>query len=365
MAVMSKKILLAIGQLSGGGAERVVSVWANLLCKCGYDVSILVLHREQDEYLVDNAVRVIAVKPTREEYLRMSFLARYMNMRHILKEIAPDYVISFLPTMQIWMMLVSVGMKHRRIETIRINPWRAHLRGRLGSFLWHKCYDTAYKIVLQATDQKDFYSVENQEKCVLIPNTLSPLYLGHYKSAISKCATKFIAVGRIDPQKNYPLLIQAFALVCKKQPELHLRIFGRGAETYVKHIESLIASLGMQNNIFLMGRTAHIEEEYKKSDVFLMTSDYEGLPNALMEAMASRLVCISTDCKTGPKDLIVDGETGFLIPVGNVGQCAAAIERTQSMGTAEREIMGNAARQFILDYCSEEHSTAKLVKLLS
>jgi glycosyltransferase involved in cell wall biosynthesis len=129
-------------------------------------------------------------------------------------------------------------------------------------------------------------------------------------------------------------------------------------------LQNKINSLEMQNNIFLMGRSATIHEEYKKNDVFLMSSDYEGLPNALMEAMASRLICISTDCKTGPRDLINEGVNGYMVPVGDSNALADTIIKVINMSHEERVVMADAARNKIMTYCSEESSLNRLCEIL-
>jgi len=359
-----KKVLLAIPQLTGGGAERVVSVWANELDEKGFDVHILVFSPSQDEYYVRPGVKVKYLCPSVQEYLKLNYFGRISAIRKYLKTVNVDYVISFLPAMQVWMMLASIGLGCKRIETIRVNPWRISVTDKLQTLMWKMCYHTGYKIILQATDQQPFFTGWDQKKCVLIPNPISELYIQNYREALAEQPASFIAAGRIDRQKNYPLMIKAFARVCEKHPELTLRIFGKGDDAYVAKIQACIDELGMQNNITLKGRSPHMEEEYKKSQVFLMTSDYEGLPNALMEGMASQLICISTDCKTGPKDLIDHGENGFLVPVDNEDALVETMETVLRMSTDERIAMAKAAREKVLRHCSKENSLSVLCGLL-
>ena len=120
----------------------------------------------------------------------------------------------------------------------------------------------------------------------------------------------------------------------------------------------------MSKNIFLPGRTNRIEEEYRNNDIFLMTSDYEGMPNTLAEAMASKLVCIATDCKTGPRDLIDDGINGFLVPVGDETQLQDKMEYVLTLSREKRDDIASSARKKILSYCSKENSVQKLIDML-
>lgn len=361
---MSKKILLAISSLSGGGAERVVSVWSKELAARGYDVSILVFSRVENEYFVPESVRIYSVAPTNGEYLAIPYPKRLTKMRALVKGIAPDCIISFLPTTQIWMMFATLGLGVKRVETLRNNPYRIGLQSPLSKFFWKMCYHSCDSIIIQATDQEPFFSVRDRKKCVLIPNPISPLYVEHYKEDTAEQACGFIAAGRLAEQKNYPMMIRAFARAAKEHPGITLKIFGKGSDKHTDMLRQLISSENMENNIFLMGKTDRMEDEYKKADAFLLSSDYEGLPNVLMEAMASRLVCVSTDCKTGPADLIDDGKNGFLVPVGDTDAMAQTISRIMAMPKQERANMADAARAKILNYCSQENSVEKLCGLL-
>jgi glycosyltransferase involved in cell wall biosynthesis len=102
-------------------------------------------------------------------------------------------------------------------------------------------------------------------------------------------------------------MIKAFSKACEKNKDIHLSIYGTGEDSYIAKLKELIKEYDVQGKIELMGRTSNVSEVLKNADAFLMTSDYEGMPNALLEAMATGLVCISTDCRTGPKDMIDNG----------------------------------------------------------
>ena len=119
-----KTVVLAVPQLTGGGAERVVSVWANELSKKNVWVNILCFYRTKNEYDIGSKVEVDAVASSVDEYVQMSFIKRIQVIRKYLKRKRPEYILSFLPSMQVWMSLGTSGLKIKRVETIRINPWR-------------------------------------------------------------------------------------------------------------------------------------------------------------------------------------------------------------------------------------------------
>lgn len=361
---MQKKVTIAVGRLSGGGAERVATVWANELVKRGYEVSLLVGFRVDDEYEVNSKINIYSTSRNNTDFLQLSYVQRIVKMRRILIKIAPHYIISFLPKMQVYMMLASAGTGIKRIETIRVNPWKVTGLNIILKKIWKLCYRTSYKIILQTEDQAPFFSKYNQKKCVVIPNPISEKYINNYKNNQEEKVTKFIAVGRLNYQKNYEMMIKAFSNVSKDIPYLQLHIFGTGTNEYTEKLKTMIKQENAEQNVFLMGRSLKIEKEYKKNDVFLMSSDFEGLPNALMEAMASKLVCICTDCKTGPRDLIKSGNNGVLVPVGDMEGFAEAIRLSINMTKSQRENMAESARNKIMSYCSLERCTDLLCKIL-
>ena len=361
---MKNKILLAVPQLSGGGAERVVSIWANELSKRNFQVSILVFARTSDEYYLAEDIKIFSIAGTSREYMSLSFFKRFIIMRDLLKKIRPGYVISFLPTMQVWLSFATIGLKIKRIETIRVNPWKIKFDNLLYFKLWRRCFKTCNTIILQSVSQMSFFNAKERKKCVIIPNPLSDVFIKNYKDTIPDSPREFIAVGRITPQKNYEMMIKTFSELCKTQSDLELKIFGTGDSNYVKEIEELILELHMQKNVFLMGRNKNIEEEYKKSDVFLMTSNYEGMPNSLIEAMASQLLCISTDCKTGPSDLLDNNENGYLVPVNDAQRLKEVVEDVLSMEAEKRNSIAKAARKKVMKFCSMESSMDILCSIL-
>lgn len=359
-----KNIVLAIPRLTGGGAERVVSVWANELCNNEYQISIVLFSRSNNEYIVNERVKIYSLVDSISEYFAMSAFEKLNGLRSILKKIAPDYIISFLPAMQVWMMLASVGLQIKRIETIRVNPWKVNTGGKINRIVWKNCFRTCYKIIIQATGQELFFSKNEQKKIVLIPNPIDEKFLIRAKHDINPTPNKFIAVGRIDKQKNYPMMIKAFFEIAKERTDIVLKIYGDGEKEYVTELEKLIKKYRLTNNVYLMGRTPNIEVEYQKNDIFLMSSDFEGLPNSLMEAMASGLICISTDCQTGPSDLIENGKNGYLVPVGDSEQMSRTIFAILHMSESERKIVSEKARNKILEYCSKENSVDRLKNIL-
>ncbi|MBO7303963.1 MAG: glycosyltransferase [Clostridia bacterium] len=358
-----KKIMLAVTSLKGGGAERVVSVWASQLAEKGYDVAVFTYSLGKDEYQLNPKVKRVVLTDNIKDYLAMGYLKRYKLMRKKLKEFSPDIVISFLFNMQVWMAAAGIGMKHKRIDTVRISPWH-HGGSKLTEMMWRACFKTGDLTILQSDDQKAFFGKSVQKKCVVVPNPLNADCEAVGKDVFGEKALRFCAAGRLCPQKNFPMLIKAFAKAHEKNPDITLDIYGKGSDEYTEKLNLLINENNADQYVRLCGRTNDMHGELIKHDAFIMSSDYEGMPNALAEAMAVGLVCISTDCRTGPRDLIRPEENGFLVPVGDVDAMAEKIIKVSMMDSELIKSTGASARQSVTDFCGQENSLAKLIEAI-
>lgn len=358
-----KKICIAIHGLAHAGAERVAASWANYLVSHGYDVSIMVYATIEDTYELDQRVRIIPLADTREQYFALSKVKQLSCIRNVIRRENPHALISFLPKMQISVMLATWGMKLKRLETVRNNPWiDTDVAGK--RFLWNLCFRRSDVILVQTKEQAQYFSERLQKKCVVICNPISQSFADQQKIYSESRGTKFIAVARINTQKNYPMMVRAFAQAIKNEPSATLDIYGAATPEKQQAIEKLIAELGMENNIRLCGWRRDIPEILTQYDAFLMSSNYEGMPNALAEAMSAGLVCLSTDCKTGPKDMITSGVNGLLAKTGDVNSFAQGIETILNMDCSQRTEMGNLAKASILEMCSEENTLARLKQQL-
>lgn len=358
-----KKILFCVHALTSGGAERVVSVWSSKLADVGYDVTVLNYSGADQEYSLSKNVKRRLIAETREDFLKLNYFKRALAIRKAIKSIGADVVISFLPNTQIYVMLAGIGLKIKRIETLRISPWHISSRGFFG-MLWNLCLRTGDLVILQNEDQKSFYSKKMQKKCVVVPNTVDMKYEEKGKLEYSKAARNFVAAGRITEQKNYPMMIEAFVKAHEENPEINLEIYGAGNDEYVEKINSLIKDKNAQEFIRLCGRTNDMQSVMLGKDAFIMSSNYEGMPNALIEAMATGLVCISTDCKTGPRDLIKDGKNGFLVPVGNSEELYEKIKRVANLSESEMRTLGEMARKDTIELCGEQNTLNKLIEAI-
>lgn len=359
----AKKICIAIHGLFRAGAERVAASWCNYLAEHGHQVSVMIYAPTEDTFELDPRVRVIPLADSLDQFYGMSKLKQLSAIRRVIQQEKPQVLISFLPKMQISVMLATLGIRMKRMETVRNNPWiDTDVSGR--RFLWNLCFHRSNVILLQTKEQSEYFPKRLQNKCVVISNPISGSFLDHRKVYHNNRISKFVAVARINAQKNYPMMIRAFARIVRKYPDCTLDIYGSSAPDQQQVVEKLILDLGMEKNVRLCGWRRDICDLVSRYDAFLMSSDYEGMPNALAEAMATGLVCLSTDCRTGPKDMIVSGTNGILAKTGDDESFAQGIQTILNMDQQQLATMGNLARETILEMCSEENTLARLKQLI-
>ena len=358
-----KKICIAIHGLARAGAERIAAMWANYLANQGNEVFVMVYASSEDTYNLDSRVRMVPIADSRDAYCKMAKTKQLLQMRKIIRTEQPDVIISFLPKMQIMVMLATIGMRIKRIETVRNNPWID--RDVVGKrFLWNLCFRRSDAIIVQTYEQAIYFPQRLQKKIVVVSNTVSGDFLNRQKVYSSEEIRKFVAVARVNPQKNYPMMIRAFAKIVQMNPAYTLDIYGTGMPESMQEMQILIDELGMNENIRLCGWQRNLSEVLTAYDAFLMSSEYEGMPNALAEAMVIGLICLSTDCKTGPRDMIDSGINGFLATTGDEDSFAEGIRAITQMSVQQRIAMGKAAREKILRICSEENTLVRLKQLI-
>lgn len=340
------KILFVSGNLCNGGAQRVISVIASSLAARGHEVSIYLYSRNENEYPVSPKVKITAMQDKYEDYQKMSGYSRMLFLRKYLKNLKPDVAVGFLEG-GYGLFLSSIGMKFKKVASARINPQlllaQKGLRAKINN-LWFSCADA---LVLQTESQMDFVTSQMKKNSVVIANPVSDYALVNKCDNYSDKCRRIVMAGRLTKQKNYSMALRAIKIVKEKYQDIHLDIFGKGV--LKDAIEQEIIELDLLDNVTLCGWSQSTIDEFKMHDMYLMTSNAEGMPNALMEAMAVGIPCISTDCETGPSDLIDNGENGYLVEVDDSENLAKKIIDIIEMPLENRIGMGNKAHEKMRD----------------
>ena len=335
------KLLFAIPSLKNGGAERVVSILSSKLAEKDLEATVLVYFKTNNEYNVNNKVKkVYLCNGYEDDYNRMNYFKRLVGIRRIIKSEKPDFVIPFLPHVCIQITIALLFLKFKIIHTIRNNPTYSP-KGRFQRFLRDLFISRSYKTIVQNDEQKKYFNKKIHSKIFVLPN---PVREDLFQVEKKKKSDKFIiaSAGRLTSQKNFKMLIDSVENICKEDDNVILRIYGEGELR--DDLQNYINEKQLNKSVFLMGRTNDMKSMFESIDLYILSSDFEGMPNSLMEAMAAGVPCISTDCPTGPSDLIVDGESGLLVPVNDSIAMENAIRK---MFELDMEDIGQKGREFV------------------
>ncbi len=313
---MKKEIVIVTGSLRRGGAERVISILSNELVKRGWKIHICTMLFSAIGYDLDSQIDIIDLsQENRNQIIDTPRMTK--ALRTTIRNIRPDAVVSFMLTINIVTWMATRGLGVRFIPSERNDPSTG--RGKIKHWLSCRAYASSYKTVFQTERAKNYYSKKIQQNGVIIPN---PVSIDQKRD--SNPNHKIVSVGRLEPQKNRRLLIEAFSDIQKNHPEYTLHIYGEGSQE--NELKILIKELGINNAVTLHGNVSDVHRQIADAEMFVLSSDYEGLSNALLEAMMMGLPCITTDC-AGAKEAVEDGVDGIIIPIRDRKKMAEAMER--------------------------------------
>lgn len=341
-----QKIAFHLNSLQQGGAERVVSNLANRFAKEGYEVVIATEWYGTDEFALDQKVRRVHVGLTKEDENRSrisKMLRRIWYLRRFMKKEKPDVVVAFTRGVLYRALAAGIGTGIPVVISVRTDPV-GHYDKKADKLRIPLLFPHAAGCVFQTEGAKAFFAPYLQENSRIILNPLNPKYVGVPEPAVR--TKDVVQSGRLVDFKNQPMLIRAFLKVHEKHPDYTLKIYGPDSKDGTKEIlESIIHENHAENFVKLMGGSNTLEKDLADAALYAFSSDWEGLPNALMEAMALGLPVVSTDCPCGgPKTLIEDGVNGLLVPIMDEKAMTDGILRLiEDRALAER--LGREARK--------------------
>lgn len=398
-----KKVAFILPGMRGGGAERVASLLANEFQKNHIDVRYLLTHSRQNEVircdlsediplelfsesmspettfgkLKANAQQILSSllckpfelfkKPVPAVFAKLSIVSQYGReikyLRGLLKSEPDLTVIAFLqPTIPI-ALLAAQDLPNRIIISERGNPERL-MKKRYGRKFIEKYYKRANAAVFQTEDAKNSYPKVVSDKGTVIFNPLKENLPEPYHGERNKNITTFC---RISNQKNLPVLVDAFATVHKSHPDYTLRIIGdapneEGVQV-VNTIKKMIADHQITDSVIFEPFNADVHRMVIKDTMYVNSSDYEGISNAMLEALAIGMPSVCTDCPIGgAKATITDGENGLLVPIKDAEALSKAILRVIEEDGLADKLSQNASQ--LRDELSLEKITEKWMKLL-
>ncbi len=314
------KLTFSINSMNCGGAERVISILANAFVIHGHDVEIVVQDWPQSFYPLHKDVAYVNI-PSQKS--KNEFFYRIRALRKYLKISKPDVIISFIADHNVVSCLANCGLKSKLIVCERNDPAKRP-ESKFMRIVRNISYCLADYYVFQTEEEKDYFGKRIREKSRVIMNPIDNMQLIDVKKWPRK--KQIAIVGRLTEQKRVENAIKAFGKVIIDYPEYELHILGDGK--LKGQLEEITKSLNLEAKVVFHGKEKNAVEEISDMSIFVLPSDFEGMPNALMEAMAMGLACISTDCPVGgPRALIDSGENGILVPVNDVHAIEQALHK--------------------------------------
>ena len=321
-----KKIMFYINAIHDGGAERVMVNLAKYFSENGYDTTLVTSFRDTWEYPLAATVRRLTLEEVeiKQSRIKRNF-SRIKKLRDLCKSEKPDILVSFMEEPNFRAILATRGLPVKTLVSVRNDPIKEYA-GKLGWFVGKVLLPMADGCVFQTGDAQKWFPKRLQKKSKIIYNAVKEDFYNVNRTPVRG---EIVTCGRLTEQKNHAMLISAFAEVVEQHPYATLKIYGEGALSDA--LQGQIDAAGLSGKAFLMGATNDVGKALQTADVFVLSSDYEGMPNALMEAMAAGVPCISTDCPCGgSKHLIKNGVSGILTEVGNARDFANAMVKVAS-----------------------------------
>ncbi|NEQ64732.1 MAG: glycosyltransferase family 4 protein [Symploca sp. SIO2D2] len=351
------RLTFVIFSLDCGGAERVMSSMANYWIAKGWNVTLLTLSNEPSFYVLHPHVNHIQLNLAKESTNLVTGLVnnirRVQVLRKAIGDSHPEVVISFIDKVNILTLLATQGLNIPVIVSERTNP-ALHRIGIIWERLRQWIYPKADRIVVQTPEALDYFTPEIQTLISIIPNFVKVPGQGRCIAGNHHNYRSIIAMGSFLGVKGFDLLLQSFAGVKDHHPDWNLTILGDGPLR--RELESLRDSLGLASRVTLPGRVKNPHKWLQQADLFVMSSRYEGFPNALCEAMACGLPVIATDCPSGPRAIIRDGIDGILVPTENVSELTSSMDRLMS-NNQERRCLAERAPEVLERFSLEKIMT--------
>ncbi|MEJ2410723.1 MAG: glycosyltransferase [Novosphingobium sp.] len=347
-----KKAIFVINSLAGGGAERIMTTLlrGSAPWRDRFDISLILLDREPEAYSVPDWVDIVQLDS------RGGLLSGVLSLRRVLVQAHPDVTLSFLTRANICNIVATWGLRARCIISERVNS-SAHFSGRLGGMIskWlvRVSYPRADHVIAVSSgvahDLARNFAVQRR-KISVIANPVDHQLIKRLSAEAPEVPVEgefIVASGRLVPNKNFPMLIEAFA---GSGLPGSLVILGEGPER--PRLEEQIARLGLGERVLLPGFVQNPFAVIKRATLFALPSNAEGFPNGLVEAMACGLPVVATNCASGPSEImlntareavrgLVPCEVGAIVPTNETSAFTAALRLVHDPDT--RALKGAAA----------------------
>jgi GalNAc-alpha-(1->4)-GalNAc-alpha-(1->3)-diNAcBac-PP-undecaprenol alpha-1,4-N-acetyl-D-galactosaminyltransferase len=343
------KITLVIYAMGLGGAQRVMSILANYWATHGWEVTLITLsgNSRPSFYHLESQVKLVQLGIIGDSPSPLTLIFTGWRRIRLLREAIiaskPDVIISFLNTVNVITSIATWQLNIPIVVSEHIYPGFTDVN-QVWQILMKLTYRHADLVTLLTESALAFYPAAKGYRSIVMPNpVVTPdLAIDPERLLVSPM---LIAVGRLQPQKGFDLLIRAFSQLQSKYPDWQLTILGEGPIR--KELEELRSQLQSIDRIHLPGQVQNVNAYLRQADIFVLSSRFEGFPMSLCEAMACGLPVLSTDCLSGPREIITDGVDGMLVATEDINALADGLDALMSNPTKRQQLAQSAPQ--ILD----------------
>ena len=333
-----KKVMFVCQSLGNGGAERVVSVLTDELSEADYRVFILTMTKEKQVYNINENVEIVAP----HKNYNAGILGKLQRVKIIRDEIIKhkiDVVVAFSHYNAMFSVIASYGLPVRIIGSERNDPAQLKNRKILNSTrnILYKKLDC---LVCQTDEAKAYFPNKIQEKTTIILNPISASIIDPYCGEKEK---KIVTFCRLEPQKNLRMLIDAFEMLYEEYPDYELNIYGEGSER--ENLLNYIVSKGLVNVISIKPFCKDVHQKVMKPTIFALPSNYEGLSNSMIEAMALGIPTVVTDCPCGGARMVIENnKNGIMVAVDDPKAMYEAFKKIIVSPKFAKELSNNGVK---------------------
>jgi glycosyltransferase involved in cell wall biosynthesis len=319
------RIAFVLSGLGAGGAEKVVNLLAHHRRDHGDHIDVLAINADRAEsffpYERDIGIWPLAGRRDRAAAPLSATGRQIVALRRRLTVLTPDLVVAFLTKVNVMAAIATTGLATPLILSERNNFTTQQM-----SPAWRLARPLAARrasrLVMQTEAARTALPGGLRARAVVIPNPVTP---PNQAAAIPADGARFVAVGRLEPQKGFDLLLPAFARVVRQIPNAQLTIFGEGPQRIALEHQAIDLAIG--DNVALPGLTETPGDWVTAGEIFVLSSRYEGFPNVLIEAMTAGLATIAFDCPWGPSEILSAPDSGLLVPAGDIERLGDAMLR--------------------------------------
>ncbi len=345
------KVAFVIANLGCGGAEKVLTLIANSLVGSADSIQIITFAKvDRPHFPVHRGIKIVSVdrfevSKTLRQKLESNII-RISRLRRLLSDFDPDVVVSFMDRVNVVSCLASLKRSWRLIVSERSVPGHFPI-GRFWGILRSLSYRRADCVVAQTKGVSEWLRKNTASGRIEIVGNPVELIAsadsGRMEDSIHMPRKNIILyVGRFAWMKRLDIMVRAFYDLGSSREGWELWLVGDGPTK--SEIETLVSKLKLSESVVFKGRLEELDSLYQEAAIFAMSSSLEGMPNALMEAMAWGIACISTDCPFGPRDVIENNVDGLLVANENVDEFSRGLQRLVTSSNL-RERLGASARE--------------------